>query len=293
MKQHKANEGSYALVMVTYNRGALLTRILESIKSYRWGYQEFVIVDNNSADSTAQMLSAFSSQDRVSVLTSSANIGHGAGLALAFKHIQKLSLLPEFVVFLEDDSIPDADLISFLLQRIKNSGYDLLSPAGNKVRLGKRENIRPGADEIVKADFCLFDGAILKYEVIVRVGYPMEDWFMMVDDYEYCTRMRRHGFKLGVIANPYHEIMHLGGVGGFTRSTLWRGYYQIRNHVFFLKKHFSLFHLFDFILLQGKRTLASATPPDRIFRVRLRLIGLWHGIKGKKGRTLNPETLQF
>jgi hypothetical protein len=38
---------------------------------------------------------------------------------------------------------------------------------------------------------------------------------------------------------------------------------------------------------------AAIYAPDRFKRVKFRLLGIWHGIKGVSGRTLDPGTLEF
>jgi hypothetical protein len=64
--------------------------------------------------------------------------------------------------------------------------------------------------------------------------------------------------------------------------------------VFILKEYFSLLDLFSYIGLQIKLLAAAALlAPDRFKRVRLRLLGIWHGIRGVYGKTLDPATLKF
>ena len=280
MIQSKISSKTYSIVLVTYNRVSFLKKLLFAISEYGWDFSSMIIVDNNSNDGTGEFLASWGEKKGVCVISSSTNVGHGAGIAIA---LQKL----------EDDSVPSEALAKILLNAITTSGYDVISPIGSLVKLGRRVSVNPGKGEIKPADFCLLDGAILRYEAIIKTGLPVTDWFMMVDDYEYCYRLRKKGFKIGIAHNTFHEILHAGGGGGFTRSTLWRGYYQSRNHVFFLKEHFTLFHLLDFILLQGKRFLASFIPRDRFQRLWLRTVGLWHGVTGKKGKTLDPETLRY
>jgi rhamnopyranosyl-N-acetylglucosaminyl-diphospho-decaprenol beta-1,3/1,4-galactofuranosyltransferase len=75
---------------------------------------------------------------------------------------------------------------------------------------------------------------------------------------------------------------------------LWRGYYSARNHVFILKKHFSFTDLVGLTYHQAKLLLTAAVlAPDRFQRVKLRLIGIWHGIRGVGGKTLDPGTMKF
>lgn len=292
-RTHHLND-RYVVVLVTCNRAASLRKVLEAVESGDWNFTSFVIVDNNSVDETSTILSRYEHLPRFKVIRSNRNAGHGAALAMALRYLVASEQQPDYVIFLEDDSIPCAELPNVLISRILNSDYHLVSPVGYKVGIGRRTLLQPSANAIIPADFCLFDGAIMRFEVVRFIGLPVEDWFMMVDDYEYCFRIRSAGLKIGVIRNIIHEILHFGGGGGFNRSTLWRGYYQMRNHVFFLKKYFSVFNLLDFLILQiFKRTFAAILAPDSFVRIRLRLLGLWHGLIGRKGQTLDPVTCTF
>ena len=221
------------------------------------------------------------------------NIGHGAALSKGLQYLHGKNNKARFTIFLEDDSIPKQTLFQTLLDKINQSSFDLISSAGKIVKIGKRIDVKPTESEILKADFCLFDGAIIKNEVFLKVGYPVENWFMMFDDFEYCYRIRKHQFKIGIIKNDFHQIMHHGAGEKFSRTSLWRGYYQTRNHVLFLKMHFTFNNLIDFIILNTKRTIASLLPSDRFLRFTLRIKGLIHGIINKRGKTLDPVTMKF
>ena len=281
-----------SLVLVTYNRLESLKNVINALKNYNWQYDQFVIIDNNSDDGTADYLKGVSDDLKAIVLFNNENVGHGAALANGFEYLLKKSKSQHYVL-LEDDSIPNEKMIDKLVDSIEKSNFDVISTYGMNVSLGKRIGLSPKMGEILQADFCLFDGAIIKSKVIQSIGVPEKNWFMMFDDYEYCYRIRKNNFRIGVIINDFHEILHLGGGEKYSKSSLWRGYYQSRNHTFFLKKHFSLFNFLDYLILQLKRTYGALPAPDRWTRVKFRLIGVYHGIIQKKGKTLQPKTLRF
>lgn len=278
---------------MTYNREELLSQILDAICINQWDYQSFIVIDNCSEDGTPDILKTYSNQLSFTNLRASENLGHGAGLALGLEYLSSLKQKPEYLIFLEDDSIPQRELPEILISQISSSDFSLLAPLGSIKTLGKRTLIFPPHGEIKEVDFAVFDGAVMKWELVSKVGIPVPDWFMMVDDYEYCYRVKKAGFKIGVVHNDFHQILHLGAGSGFSRSSLWRGYYQERNYVFFVKKHFTLFNFTDFVIFFGKRVFGSLAAPDRSQRIKLKFIGLWHGLINKKGRTLDPKTLQF
>ncbi|MBN7817514.1 glycosyltransferase [Algoriphagus pacificus] len=286
-------ENNVSIILVTYNRANELEVLLKKIKVYNWNYLNFVIVDNCSTDHTPELLRQFSGILQLDILRANSNIGHGAGLALALELLLTNPIHPEYVVFLEDDSIPSKSLVEILVRQIDQSPYDLLAPLGSINKVGKRHVVKPLDKSIQEVDFVVFDGAILSFKVVKNIGIPEEDWFMMVDDYEYCFRIKKAGFRIGVVENDFHEVLHLGDGSGFTKSSLWRGYYTERNYVLFVKKHFTLITFADFIFFFTKRVLACIPAPDRSLRIGLKFMGLWHGLLNKKGMTLDPITIRF
>jgi GT2 family glycosyltransferase len=278
---------SIALLMVTYNRSDLLRQILQSIHGFHWEVSDFIIIDNGSEDSTAVVLEEFKDSLDLLVISESQNVGHGAGLALGLAYIQVKNPKLDFVIFLEDDSIPQAGYLEFLLGKIKNSDFSMISSAGSLVSLGKRTKLEPNESEILAADFALFDGAIARFQDLLIVGFPVRDWFMMFDDFEYCYRIRKKGFKIGVVSNPHLEILHEGWGGGVSHSHLWRSYYQSRNYIHFVRIHFSAFIFLDFLILQGKRLIGGFFAPNGMATTKMRLMGIRAGLIGKKGKSLD------
>ncbi|MDO9553111.1 glycosyltransferase [Rhodonellum sp.] len=286
-------EKKISIILVTYNREKTLFEILKKIQSFNWEYLNFIIVNNASSDHTGEILEKFSNIFSIEIIHSKNNVGHGAGLALAFEYLLLQPIQPDYLIFLEDDSIPSQQLILSLFNQIKNSEFGMLAPMGSISRIGKRLIIKPKVNSILDVDFAVFDGAIMKFDLVKKVGLPEKDWFMMVDDYEYCYRIKRAGFKIGVIHNNFHEVLHMGAGKGFSSSNLWRGYYTERNYVFFVKKHFTFFNLADFTVFFLKRVFGSLAAPDRGQRVKLKIFGLRDGLLNNKGRTLDPKTIRF
>lgn len=278
--------------MVTFNRPILLEKILENILSYNWPFDNFIIVDNGSDDTTINVLNKYKNSLSLDILTLHENIGHGAGLAHGMRRLNESGEIPTHIIFLEDDSIPQQPYLDFLLQAAQDSKYSLISSGGYLVRLGKRIKLQPKQNEILSADFGLFDGAIAKFDDLMKIGYPVEDWFMMFDDFEYCYRIKNAGLQIGVLSNPFIEILHEGWGGGNSHSHLWRTYYQSRNFVLFVRKHLTWFNFFDGIILNSKRLIGGLFSKNGFKVTMLRLLGLKAGLFGKTGISLDLKTLR-
>ena len=183
---------SVALLLVTYYRPKLLDSLLFEIGNFNWSYLDFVIIDNGSETSTKEILEYHKERLKPTILCLKENIGHGAGLAKGMKYLKENRPNLDYVVFLEDDSIPKSKYLNFLISKIKATDFSMISSAGSIIKLGKRIKIQSNHKDIEDADFALFDGAIARFQDLLRVGFPIQDWFMMFDDFEYCYRIRKN-----------------------------------------------------------------------------------------------------
>lgn len=283
---------SVAMIMVTFSREHLLRKVLSRIQSFSWTYSRFVIINNASEDGTSEVLEEFREGLNLEIMTLPENIGHGAGLSQGLRRLKESGEGPDYVVFLEDDSFPESGYLDFLRQTIQKHSFSLISSGGYLVQLGKRINLFPEKNQVINADFGLFDGAIARFGDLMQVGYPVEDWFMMVDDFEYCYRIRKAGFTIGVMDNPYVEILHEGWAGTASASPLWRSYYQSRNFVLFVRRHLTWFTFCDGLILNSKRLIGGFFAKNGWQLTKFRLMGFRAGLQGKTGRSLDLKTLK-
>jgi len=65
-----------SVTIVTYNSGRFIKRCLESVLAQRYPYRQVIVVDNNSADGTVDILEQF--EDRCLILYNAENIGFAA-----------------------------------------------------------------------------------------------------------------------------------------------------------------------------------------------------------------------
>ena len=278
--------------MITYNR-------LESLKTALTYYFDqiiqpsaIIIVDNSSTDGTREYLTALQNNNNIHCIFLDANVGAGAGYAHAMLYaLERLN--PQYFWMIEDDTYYEKNVLQDLLYHIETSAYDMISLTGFKNNFGSTIRFR-GSNKLQPVLSALLDGSLIKADVIRKMGPPKKEYFMMCDDYEFCLRMKKNGFKIAFINIKSAHYLHLGGDGKFTQATLWRGYYTSRNHLLILREYFSIMNLLSYLYKQLKFLVAAAVfAPDRWKRVKFRLLGIWHGILGKQGKTLDPITLKF
>lgn len=279
-------------VIVTWNRLETLKTALAHILAQTVQPAMILIADNNSTDGTREYLATLQGQNNIRCLYLPTNAGSAGAIASAMKYGLTLATYDYFWI-LDDDTFYEKNALRELIDNIQDSPFDLLGLHGALIRFGKKRPLDP-ACKLQAADYALIDGALIKTAAILKAGVVDEKFFMMCDDHEYCMRLRKHGFRIGVLQSGADNRLYLGGQGRFTRATLWRGYYSSRNHLLIIKKYFSVMNLLGYVFLQAKLITAAAVwAPDRFQRVRFRLLGIWHGIRGIGGKTLDPHTLKF
>lgn len=279
-------------IMVTYNRLAILQQSLQHVFAQTVAPSLIVIIDNNSDDGTDSYLTTLSEKQNVHCIRMEENTGPAGGISKGMAYGLLQNSFDYFWV-LDDDTFYAPHALEELLQHINNSSFDMLGLKGANIRFGRKVPL-PMKETIEPAGYAMIDGAIIKTSVVQKVGIVHEKFFMMCEDHEYSIRLHFHGYRVGVLHTETDERLYLGGQAGFTRSSLWRGYYSARNHLLIIREYFSLVNLFGYFFLQLKLLTAAAIyAPDRLKRVRLRLTGIWHGLLGREGKTLDPHTLRF
>jgi len=283
---------SVCAIVVTFNRLETLKTAVAHILAQTVPPAEIVIVDNNSTDGTIEYLQSVNGQGNIRCIFMESNTGSAGAIAKAMTYGLAKSTFDYFWI-LDDDTFYAPNALKDLIENIEQTQFVMLGLHGANFKFGAKVHADPNI-RLQEIDYAMIDGAIIKAEVVQKLGPLCEEFFMMCDDQEYSIRIRRHGYKIGVLKNGADDRQLLGGGGQFTKATLWRNYYSARNHTFIIKKHFSFIEFIAYTYHQAKLLLTAALlAPDRFKRVKFRLLGIWHGIRGIGGRTLDPGTLKF
>jgi GT2 family glycosyltransferase len=272
-------------VLVSRNRRSRIEEVVNSLVNQTFQFAKIIIVDNDSTDGTREYLEGFCN-DKIHVICLSHNAGHGASIAVALGQIDLTSY--DYIFFVEDDSAIGNDLVNQLLRVARcNPELGLLGSEGSIYSLGRKLSVR-NVKKLTRVNFVLFSGLLAKTQVFKTIGSPRTNFFMMCDDLEFCMRAVRAGVNCGVIDLNLHEALHYGSSNS-SRSGIWRSYYQSRNRILILRYHFSLHNLLDCIIWQLKFLYSAAINPFAFDRIKLRLLGIFHGIIGRDGFTVDPR----
>jgi GT2 family glycosyltransferase len=251
-----AKSCSVASVTVATNAAHLLPRQLEALRRQSRALDEIVIVDNASRDGTAEMLAA--NYPEVTVLRLPENRGVGGGYAAGLAHAANAKK-HDWIWLLDDDSIPAQAGLENLLVGLQHLGdrigdTAILAPVCVDLKTSveypglswRNGRLLPTPCDPIQplsfVDGVISSGSLVSRVAVEAVGLPRADFFMDFVDYEYCLRMRRHGFRIAVVRDCVldHEIGAqtnfnvLGRKVSWSDHAPWREYYIARNETFTL-----------------------------------------------------------
>ena len=223
----------------------------------------FIIVDNGSEASVIDSL-ADCVGDEGQVLPMNDNVGiaaaQNAGAAAA---MQDSDTRPEFLLFLDQDSLPDEDFVrvlkeEYLALRERDPQIGAIGPALIDVRNGQLEPLhhesfgfywkrRLNSNDLggnYKVAGINGSGTFLECETFASVGGFREDLFIDHVDTEWSMRARHRGLRLYITtkASLRHEMgrgleqFWLFGDRSFPSRAPLRHYYLFRNNVFLLSQ---------------------------------------------------------
>jgi len=324
-------------VIVTYgDRFHLLKQVMDAC--YSEGVNKIIVIDNASEKNSKEQLKGYEQKEsRLKVIYLDENTGSAGGFKRGLEEAYKLD--SEFIWIFDDDNIARKGALKALLncwkeQKLlkdkdmlislrkdrkqyyksikqknpeiligkKNSfmTFDLISYIKNKIsknKISKKYNRNYG--EVYQAPY---GGMFLHRELIDKIGYPNEKFFVYTDDTEYSYRVITNNGKIYAVLDSlledidtsWHDVKFKKGL--FNSPILdtpsnFRVYYTFRNRVYFElnnrvnNKYIYFFNMFVFI----SRLLISVLFRFRFKRLKLVITAIKDGLNGNLGETFNEK----
>lgn len=226
------------IIIVTYNSSEWLKKTLDSLNKFYVPYSKYIVkitvVDNKSSDNTVEILKQ--NYQKINLVQSNENVGFSAGNNLALKKSKA-----DFIMLLNSDTEltekSDFDKILHYLEKNDKAGIvtpKILLSDGQLDKACHRgepgfmdiffylagfEKIFPKNKIFTKYHMSYKDlstihevdaatGAcmIMKNDVLKRIGYFDEQFFMYSEDMDLCRRFRESGYK--IFFYPDVKIIH-------------------------------------------------------------------------------------
>jgi GT2 family glycosyltransferase len=302
---------SIASITLAYNSAGVLPKHLDSLLRQTRSLNEIIVVNNGSHDNTMGLLN--SGYPGLTVIDLPDNKGAAGGYAtgLAYAALKKKY---DWVWLLDHDSIPENDALEMLLCAMaevgqpddvavlacspENSGIGVLYPG----LLWRDRWILPPLDRMTQpvcfVDMVISSGSLIRREAVEQVGLPREDFFIDFVDFEYCLRLRRHGYRIAVVRDSRleHEmgiprrVRFLGVSRAWTEQPSWREYYLSRNYTYTVWNYYSDWKskLFTVKWLLRHAAGIAAFGKNKLTSLRMMVTGFLDGRGGRLGIRFRP-----
>ena len=242
----------YAVVIVTYNRIELLKECIEHVINQTHPFDKIVIVDNCSQDGTVDYLKTLEDDARFIIKFETENLGGSGGFKDGMDIASKLDC--DYILMIDDDAILDKDYIYECDKYLSvNPGTAAVSgtvKTNGIIQLGHRRRISNDLmfkevdvpeeeynNNTFNYDLSSFCGLVVKREIILEVGLPIAEYFILFDDTEYSLRLKNYG---GIVNVNKSILNHKTKIPNNTGKYVvdWKMYYSYRNRYLLAKKHF-------------------------------------------------------
>lgn len=257
------------IVIINYKTGQLVIDCLKTVIPQLQKDQQVVVVDNCSADGSANQIREWLEEeqvtDRVNLILSPQNTGFSGGNNIGIK-----SRTARYYLLLNSDTIlregaleamldaarnrPDAGLVSPRLEwpngEPQISCFRYHRPISELIYAAATAPVTallkpwvvaiPVSDSGIEPEWTSFACVLVKSEVIEQIGLMDEGYFLYYEDVDYCRVARNAGWT--IVHTPKARVVHLRGGSSdvkkniSTRKRLPRYYYASRSRYF--AKHY-------------------------------------------------------
>ena len=219
------------VVTTAWNHVDVTLACLKSV--FNQDYDDFsvILVDNASQDQTAERVSI--EYPQVEVLLAPHNLGFAGGFNLGLSKAIDAGF--QYILLINNDTILAPNCMSSLVQAADirpKAGLltakiyyaaeeDRIWSVGGRIHTWNLEIINKGDDEIDTGqwdsprliDFAPLCGVLLRGDLLKKIGYLDEGFFLYYEDMDFCLRARSAGFELWFVpeANILHEVSTSSG----------------------------------------------------------------------------------
>lgn len=269
-------------VVVTFNRLSLLKECIAALLAQVHKPDEIIVVNNGSTDGTLEWLETV---DEVDVITQN-NTGSAGGQNTGFKAAYERGA--DWVWCMDDDVLPEKTALQKLIEAsevVPDAGFLSSLVTGDDgtpmnvpiLNMKKNKNHYAGwadylASQLVKVKYSTFVSLFVSRSAIQQCGYPIKDFFIWNDDYEFTARISEQFDNYLVadsIALHKRVIQAPPGIAiEDNENRIPNYYYLYRNKSFVRKRYEGIISYLDFLsgafstfwvsLFKGKHKLLKA-----------------------------------
>lgn len=265
-----SSEARVLALVLTFDAPDTLHACVQALLAQHRPPDEIVVIDNASEPSAD--VSDLHPSMPLRVLRMSENLGpaggHAAGLA------EFLSSTHDHAWVFDDDFIADPGCLAAQLDLAEADPRSVIFP---------KQFAPDGAPD----DMPRWAGVLIPRAAVETAGLPMAELFWWIEDTEYLQRrLPKAGFP-GERAEDA-SVTH-GEVRRVERKPDWKIYYETRNTVYYrlqVQRGRRAWKMFRYLARVISRILSQPGPRSSRFRMVGR--GVWDGLRGRLGKTIDP-----
>jgi len=249
------NLPSVYIVVLNWNGKSDTLECLTSLQSISYPNRKIVVVDNGSTDGSEEAIKA--AFPDVTFIQTGENLGYAEGNNVGIHHANECGA--DFVFILNNDTTTDTNVVTALVaQAEKNPNAAILGP---KIYFYERPDIINSAgghldyetlarghigygvrdDSTVYASVAAVEwitgcAMLLRLSLLREVGFFDPDFFLICEELDLCTRIRKRGFEILFV--PEAKLWHKVSAAFDGNFSAVYCYYFFRNSLLYVWKNF-------------------------------------------------------
>lgn len=239
-----------AVLVVTYNRRALLRQNLLALLAQDYRDFDLFVLDNHSTDGTRAFVADLIDANGIHYIYTEKNLGGAGGFSLGLQTVAASGRY-EYCWLMDDDTIPTPGALGSLMQKqalVPDAPF--LSSLtkwtdGSICRMNVQlpdadflSRVEPLAHKLIAIRVASFVACLVRMEDVYRRGLPIKEFFIYGDDVEYTWRLSRE--TPGYLDVDSVVVHHMGAntpcsVLDCEEARIDRYYYDARNRLVWLR----------------------------------------------------------
>ena len=283
-----------ASLVVTYNRKELLQECLNALFAQTYSELDICVIDNGSTDGTFEYLKQVK-KNGFFYYNTGENLGGAGGFNYGLKKLVERDY--DYVWIMDDDTIPKENALDILMKSAQylkgNFGLLASSVISTDNTFCKMNNpgilrdtllgtgFRDLGEGICKINYASFVSILIPYKVIMEIGFPIKEFFIWKDDYEYTTRIsNRYPCYYIAKSEVVHKIKNnmLPNISSDSFDRIERYFYEFRNGYYVVRKkglRTKMFYYYN--IIKSIKSIVLYSNNYKMKRIKTVLKGLWAG----------------